>query len=403
MGNVNGRQKTILIASPFFFPEPISTARYNTFLSKKLVKKNKKVTVICSHPFYPEWKTEFTREALDGVIAIRGGLKIVYPGSTIFRRLVLEAWYSWHFFKEARRLKGAVDTVVAVVPPVFFTFFVTLGFRKCKKIAVVHDLLGVMATTSNSFARRLVSGIIKPFESFLLRRFKNVVCLSEAMKSVLVNRYGLNARACDVHYPFVTIGDHGSDCSLLENVFPVGFKHIVYSGALGEKQKPWELYQFFEDACNFREDLCCHIFSGGPIHDALQKRNRHTRIFFHDLVPDSHLPALYACSDIQVLPQAEGTGCGAFPSKLPNLIAAGVPVLAICDKNSELGEMVEKVQAGKTVFGWDTRELLQGLESLLVWSGKESRADRRARTKKHILENFDVNRLIDLIVRLSGR
>ena len=41
----------ILILSPFFFPEPISTGKFNTALAKALRDKGMEVTVICSHPF----------------------------------------------------------------------------------------------------------------------------------------------------------------------------------------------------------------------------------------------------------------------------------------------------------------------------------------------------------------
>jgi glycosyltransferase involved in cell wall biosynthesis len=40
---------------------------------------------------------------------------MAYPKSAIFRRLILEAWFAWHFLKEVRRIKRPVDTVVAVL------------------------------------------------------------------------------------------------------------------------------------------------------------------------------------------------------------------------------------------------------------------------------------------------
>lgn len=394
MTNLNGGHKTILIASPFFYPEPISTGKYNTFLSEKLVEKNHDVTVICSYPFYPAWKPEITRETLAGVRVIRGGLRMVYPKSAVFRRLILEAWFAWHFFKEARRIETPMDTVVAVSPPVFFTFFVKVFFKKRKKVVIVHDLLGIMVTSSNSVSRWLVALIMKPFESFLLRSFDTIICLSDSMKDVLVVQYGLKRAACDVCYPFATLGSTESQQGVLKDVFPAGFHHIVYSGAMGEKQKPRELYRFFEDLCNDRADICCHIFSSGLIVDDLRTGNRDKRICFHDLVPEGHLAELYARSDIQMVPQAEGTGAGAFPSKLPNLIAAGVPVLAVCDQESELARVILETGAGKAVSGWNFQELRQAVDTLLQHAAKEPRAHRQAMAELYIKEKFDINRLV---------
>ena len=200
----DNQRKKILIASPFFYPEPISTGKYNTFLAERLVEHGHDVTVICSHPFYPAWKPEFTRKTLAGVRVMRGGLRMAYPRSAVLRRLALEAWFAWHFFKEARRIKTRVDTVVAVSPPVFFAFFVKLLFKEARKVVIVHDLLGIMATSSNNLPRRLVAIIMKQVESFLLRSLDTVICLSESMKNVLVTQYRVSAAACRVHYPFAT-------------------------------------------------------------------------------------------------------------------------------------------------------------------------------------------------------
>jgi len=104
----NSQTKRILIASPFFYPEPISTGKYNTFLAEKLVQKGHDVTVICSYPFYPAWKPEFTRKALAGVKVMRGGLRMVYPKSATIRRLILEAWFAWQGRQTHTEIKNVI-------------------------------------------------------------------------------------------------------------------------------------------------------------------------------------------------------------------------------------------------------------------------------------------------------
>ena len=89
-------KKNILLISPFFFPEPISTGKFNTNFVKGLVDKGHKVRVLCFHPFYPDWKVKKSDAQLEGIEIIRGGSKISYPKKIIFRRLVLE--FSFAFF-----------------------------------------------------------------------------------------------------------------------------------------------------------------------------------------------------------------------------------------------------------------------------------------------------------------
>jgi len=392
------KNKKILIATPFFYPELISTGKYNAVLAEKIVENGHDVSVICSYPLYPTWKPEFTSKTLANVKVVRGGLKMVYPKSAILRRLLLEIWFTWHFFKKSSRIEKPVDVVIAVSPPIIFTIIVGFLFKEAKKTIIVHDLMGVMATSSNSVFRKSVAWIMKRLESFLLQRCDVLICLSESMKEVLVRQFGLPPTKCQVFYPFAHLAKSIVDHGVLNDVFPAGFRHIVYSGAMGEKQKPKELYRFFKRLCEKRSDFCCHIFSNGPIVDELRSINSVKRICFHNLVPENQLSALYASSDIQVIPQAEGTGAGAFPSKLPNLISAGVPVLAICDKESELAKVVLEAEAGVVVSGWDFHKLNDAVDSLLRISTNMPRERRQVMAQKYVLEKFDVNRLIASIV-----
>lgn len=390
----NQSPKKILLASPFFYPEMISTGKYNTFLFKKLLDANCAVTVVCSYPFYPAWQPEFTTKNLTGAEILRGGLNISYPKQTIARRLVLESWFSRHFFSTTKNLKET-EVVIAIMPPVSFAFWIKYFFKKAKKIAIVHDLMGIMANSHKNSVRTFVAAIIKKIESFILRRFDKVICLSESMKTTVVNEYKLKEDRCEVHYPFVTIKEIIEGPCVWNDLFPKGYIHLVYAGALGEKHNPEELYRFLEIVADHRQQIMCHVFSRGPIFDKLNKKNRQKRILFHDLVPEDLLPKLYACSDIQIIPQAEGTSTGAFPSKIPNIIASGVPILAICDPGSELEIIIRESGTGLVVSGWETLKLLSALDDLLADISKESRSDRITRTQQYVNNKFSVDRLVD--------
>ena len=96
------KAKNIVIISPFFFPEPISTGKFNTDVALKLQEEGHQVTVLCSHPFYPDWKTRYSSEKLEGITIIRGGNKIKYPNKISLRRIVLEIWYALFILKNIK-------------------------------------------------------------------------------------------------------------------------------------------------------------------------------------------------------------------------------------------------------------------------------------------------------------
>ena len=99
-------KKKILILSPFFYPEPISTGKYNTDIALKLREEGHQVTVLCSHPFYPEWEAKYSSEELKGITIIRGGRKIKYPKKTSLRRIVLELWYALFVIKHIKKYQN---------------------------------------------------------------------------------------------------------------------------------------------------------------------------------------------------------------------------------------------------------------------------------------------------------
>ena len=122
-------------------------------------------------------------------------------------------------------------------------------------------------------------------------------------------------------------------------------------------------------------------------------------VAFHDLVPDDELEGLLVSSTIQIIPQRLGISHGAFPSKLPNLIAADVSVFGITDKDSEVENILARYSRGMTVNTWDRKVALAALETLAdrvsarVDSPVSDNIDRSLRAQ------FDVDHLCDQILQ----
>ena len=88
------KNRNILIISPFFSPELISTGKFNTDMALALRDEGHYVTILCSHPLYPKWKTVKSNEQIPGIKILRGGLRVRYPKKTVFRRAILEIWFA---------------------------------------------------------------------------------------------------------------------------------------------------------------------------------------------------------------------------------------------------------------------------------------------------------------------
>ena len=61
-------KKNILVLSPFFYPEPISTGKYNTDIALKLQEEGHKVTVVYDFPIFVRGDKERIEQVLINLI-----------------------------------------------------------------------------------------------------------------------------------------------------------------------------------------------------------------------------------------------------------------------------------------------------------------------------------------------
>ena len=391
----------LLLLSPFFYPEQISTGKYNTALAQALVERGIKIKIVASYPLYPEWNPTLCVAPLTGMEIHRAGESIRYPRSAYLRRLILELWFSWHATLYAWRFRATAQYVVPIFPPSLFFIFVDLILpRSVRRVGIVHDLQGIYAARSQGLFSRIVNQAIRFVERRVFRRCDKLIFLSATMRKSAITTYKLLPHRCIVCFPFVNLSESIKTHSLC-SMFPRNMRHVVYSGALGEKQNPSELVGFMELFAEAYPDVMCHILSGGPIYGRLvneQAGGLHKHVKFHPLVSEELLAELYACSDVQIIPQAPGTGNASLPSKFPNLLMAGVPIFAICDDGSELAVLVRDTNAGLVSPVWNRDKLLKDMKIFLEGLHNENRSERIKRNEAFLQSKFSVMNVVARIL-----
>lgn len=357
-------KKKILLISPFFYPEPISTGKFNTNFTLELIKKGHDVTVLCFHPFYPNWKTKKSNDLLKGVKIVRGGKHLVYSNKTIIRRLILEFSFAFFVLRKLRKHQKDKDLIVPVFPPSFAFFFI-LPFlnKKSRKVGMVHDLQEVYSKGKTGFLNKIVHFFIHKIEKKCYLNCNKILFLSNEMKDEAKKLYDLPDNKLLVNYPFITIEDNKTND--LESIFDKNKINIVYSGALGDKQNPLKLFNFFSKASMQIENTAFYFFSEGEMFNKLKKQNKSENIYFYPLVKKENLEELYDKSSVQIIPQKENTSKGSLPSKLPNLLVSNCKILVITDKNSELERLFIENDLELIATSWDVQYLVDKLNELI--------------------------------------
>ena len=398
-------QQQILIVSPFFYPELISTGKANQHLAEAFVTEGHGVTVVCSHPLYPEWIPVRSNAQIPGMTIVRGGAGVRYPKVMPLRRLMLEAWFAFFAARSVWRRRKIADVVVSILPPSLFILFLNRILpKRVRRVAVVHDLQGILAAQENGFVRRTLIQIIHAVESRVFRSQDLCIFFSEDMARIAQQSYGLDPAKIAVQYPSITLpASHSaiagaSTANRLEALFPSDTLHVVYSGALGYKQNSQQLVALLQVAAERHPEVQFHVLSGGPFYESLRAEYEHRpepRVHFHPLVAEEDLAEMYARSAIQIIPQAEGTESAALPSKLPNLLAAGVHLLAICSSGSEVERIIQLAGTGSIAARWDGELFLARLNEALGIVRQESASVRRARAES-LLDRFSIANMVRL-------
>ena len=385
----------ILLLSPFFYPEPISTGKYNSYLASELAKNNCSVDVLCSNPLYPKWKIEPTDKQLNGSFAHRGGKYIKYPSHPLLRRVVLELWFFFYACFFMLRKGRQYNLILPVFPPSLFMLCIPfLKGKKSKVIGIVHDLQGIYAGNKLGFITRIIQKVISTVEKSAFKACDKLVFLSEAMRQVCVEHYALDSLETSMFYPFITIDqfvDQNNLADIMPNSKTKPMKTVVYSGALGEKQAPYKLAELMAKAKAIDPEIVPYIFSQGPIFEALKNNDQYKSVNFHPLVPEEDLPELLMRSGVQILPQDTGTSDGSLPSKLPNLLASECKIFCITDDGSELVTLLSGHKKYKVCTHWNTDVLAKDLCALV-------NNQEQVSVSQELLNKFKLNKLVDYIL-----
>jgi colanic acid biosynthesis glycosyl transferase WcaI len=388
----------IAFLSPFFWPEPISTGKYNTILAEALTASGFEVDFYCSHPIYPEWKPKFENNKHPAVKTIRGGHAIKYSSSQVLKRLTLELWFLFFVLRNAIKFRNRYDLLISVYPPVFFGFVAGFFIPKGRRHVVIsHDIQGILANQEGRLFRRSVAKIMRYIEKVVYRKADHIIFLSESMRNYCIDNYGIPISKTSIHYPFEDVSD--MSCTNELDIFKDNEKRIVYSGALGEKQAPEKIIKLFVELTKKDPEFKCYVFSSGPKFNELQVENIHTRIIFSDLVPLRNLRELLEKSKLQLIPQEIGTADAVLPSKLPNILTAGAGVVAITDKGNELEYLLKKVNNSMVFHNWDYDVISDAILRCF--------ADQVPCNVDNVMEDvvglFNVNRLVEELKTLGSK
>ena len=356
----------LLILSINYAPEPAGFAPHTTALAEHMAAAGHDVEVVTGFPFAPNWKRwpEYgkhltTRQVHRGVTLRRVSHHVPSRPGTLRGRLLLEGTFAaMTLALAALRRLGPPDVVlyVGAQPAIAMAARLTSRAWRVPYVVKVTDLAAQAAADVGIVrGRGLLSGLSR-FERAAYQGASTAIVLCQAFKDVLAG-WGLpparvhvipDSIDLDAIRPVAPTGDLRASAGLTAEDFVVlvagsmglkqGLGNVVKAAALSKRDEPrvkWVLVGDGEDAPRLRT-LAAEL----DVRDVVR---------FLPFQPEDAMSRMFADADVLLLNQVRAMKDTVIPSKLLTYLAAGRPVLAAVNQESQAAAVLRAAGGGWVV------------------------------------------------------
>jgi len=345
------------VISELYYPEQNATGFFLTGIAEGVVDSDTSVAVLCAQPSYNQRGIKAPwSEARNGV-AIRRCRSTTCDPKQRWGRLLNFATTSlsigWRALIDIKR----DDKVLVVTNPPLLPFFVRIAcwLKGAKFVLLVHDVypdvfvpLGLMQPSHPLY--RMMSWV----NGKLYASSHAVVALGRDMARLVQEKSQGKAN--------VSVIPNWGDVDVIEPALKeenallqelnLADKFIVhYSGNHGRTH---DLLSLIEAANLLKGDTEIHFLFIGEGSGKAEAVARTAEVglknvIFRTFVDRSELSTSLNASDVSVVAFKKGMAGISVPSRLYNLMAAGKPILAIVDDDSEVADVIREAELGVTV------------------------------------------------------
>jgi len=357
----------VFVVSELYFPEETSTGYLLTKTAEGIAAEIP-VTAICSQPTYSARGTRApARERRNGVDIERCAGTTFDKNSLAGRALnavtiSLSLW--WRVLMRIRR----GDAVIVVTNPPFLPFGVLVAcrLRGARCALLVHDVYPeVLVAAGLSRSSSVVARVARLATQWLYRHSDRVIVLGRDMET-------LAQRKLDGDGSKIVVIPNWADAEeivptpkatnpLLGELALSGSFVVQYAGNMGRTHG---LETLFAAAQRVRGEVRWLFIGSGAKKAWLEKsiaREGMTTMTVLGNRPREDQPVFLAACDVAVISFVPGMAGVSVPSRMYNIMAAGKPIIAVADEESELARVVSEERIGWVIRPGD----VDGLVALL--------------------------------------
>jgi colanic acid biosynthesis glycosyl transferase WcaI len=368
----------LVVLCPHFAPDLAPTGVVMTRIVTELAARGHELHVVTSLPWYRNhaiepgwggrlWRTEKTEWG--SIIRVHP-----FPGkskSNLLRRAIGFLAFSYAVGIRSVHADGfpfKVDGVLAMSPPLTLglTGWFTKIIRRAPLVFNIQDVFPDAAIQTGAISNKKIIAAAKWLERVSYQRSDAVVLLSQDLRINIANKIDtkyhdrLHVIPNFVDTVAITPQDRMTN---YRNELGIGDQLVVmYAGNVGFSQS---LNLVVDAAAKFPE-VAFVINGDGAARKKLQEDCAQlTNVYFGGYQPIERLSEVLATGDIHLVPLRTGLASVSVPSKSYSILAAGRPMLAAIDLNTEIPNMLEQSGAGVAVEPDNSSAFIEALGRLV--------------------------------------
>jgi colanic acid biosynthesis glycosyl transferase WcaI len=346
----DGQRPRLLVLNQYYAPGVEATARLLTDLCEGLAA-DYDVTVVTGRLRDHEHEPDFER---------RNGVDVIRVHSTSFDRAPLHKRAANYFTYLARALRRGLltprpDVVLCMTdPPMIGDVGLLIARRfRVPLVVVSQDVFPEVAVALKRLTNPLLVRLLGLMTRVYLRHADRVVAIGSTMQRRLV------AKGADPHR--IRLIPNWADTEAIaprardnawsrEHALTDRFV-VMHSGNVGHAQNLETLIESSVELADLKDlELLIIGFGARQAHVvALTKRLHADRVRFLPHQPNERLSESLSSADVHYVGLSKGLAGFVVPSRVYGILAAGRPILAAVDEESETSELVRSVGCGLVV------------------------------------------------------
>jgi colanic acid biosynthesis glycosyl transferase WcaI len=408
----------LLVVCPHFEPDTAPTGAVMTRIVSELASLGNEVHVVTSLPWYREHRVESEWSHVSwskrSSPTAWGSIVRLNPFAGSDKRNILRRALGFIGFTVTSTIAALsvtrrhdVDAIVVMSPPL------TLGvgakvvalIRRIPMILNVQDVFPDAAIRTGVITNGLVIRLARAFERWTYRVSSAVTVLSDDLRDNVSGKLPRRSRGrVEVIPNFVDVEAITPCARSTRYRAELGLGDgpvVMYAGNVGFSQS---LGLIVEAARALPQATFVINGSGSARADLEAMAVGQANVVFGDFQPAERLAEVLGTADLHVVPLHAGLGSVSVPSKTYSILAAGRPILASIDPDTEVPRILQASGAGVAVPPDDPEAFIDGIRKLLADPERLESMGLRGRefVENGVSPRSVAERYVDLIRRVVG-